>query len=379
MRRAGLPALLCALLVAGCGGAGGPHIQPGLTLGNVRLPPGEFGRSVVRVGGLSAADVAGAAALALFDRRQPPTGWVLARDDDWHDSVLAAQFAAGPVYSGLLAVDPDYLPTAATDVLKRIRPRMFPKAKGLEGLVVGGATPNLFGDVDQLDLKVSLLRAGSPEQLALKTVPYRGGFSGAYSDSVMIVSNADRDYALPAAAWSAYSGDTLAFTDRDTLPQATRDLLVQRQKLRIEQPSIYIVGPPSAVSSRVAAELRRYGPVKRISGADPAAVSVAFARYHDPATGFGWGIGGGPASVSLVNRGQWANAIGAFSYAARGPQAPLLLLDRNDRLPPSVASYLTGLGQRGGRAQAYAFGDAKSIATGVLRQVDTLLSGGRGA
>lgn len=375
--RAGLAALLCAVLIAGCGDSAKPRKTPTAVIGNVKLPPGEFGRNVVRVGGMSPADVAGAAALAMFSAEQPPTGWILVRDDDWRDTVLAAQFAAGPVYAGLLAVDPDYLPTAAVDVLKRIRPRAFPKAKGLQGLVVGGATPNLFGDVDELGIKMSLLKARTPEQLALQTVPYRGGFSGAYSDSVIIVSNADRDYALPAAAWSAYSGDTLAFVDRDEIPQATRDLLVQRQKLRIEKPSIYIVGPPSSVSAGVAAQLRRYGPVKRISGNTPADVSVAFARYHDPDTGFGWGLEGGPTSVSLVNRAQWGNAIAAFSYAARGPQAPLLLLDSGDKLSPAVAGYLEDLGRRG-HAQAYAFGDGRSISTPLLRKVDAML-GGRNA
>ena len=370
--------LLCAVLIAGCGGPARSPTAPAAVIGNVKVPPGEFGRSVVRVGGLSPSDVAGAAALAMFSTHEPPTGWVLARSDDWRDSVLAAQFAAGPVYAGLLAVDRGYLPTAATDVLRRIRPRAFPKAQGLEGLVVGGASTGLFGDVDQLGLKVSLLRAGTPAELALQTVPYRGGFSGAYSDSIMIVSNADRDYALPAAAWSAYSGDSMAFVDRDAIPQATRDLLVQRRKLRIDQPSIYIVGPPSVVSDRVAAQLRAYGPVKRIGGATPADVSVAFARYHDPATGFGWGIKDGPTSVSLVDRRQWGNAIGAFAFAARGPQAPLLLLDDADRLPASVEGYLDDLGRRG-NGEAYAFGDEKSVSTAVLRHVDAILAGSRGA
>ena len=128
----------------------------------------------------------------------------------------------------------------------------------------------------------------------------------------------------------------------------------------------------------MAAELGRYGPVKRIGGSTPAEVAVAFARYHDSGTGFGWGIAGGPSSVSLVNRHQWANAIGAFSFAARGPQAPLLLLDERGRLPGAVASYLDEMGRRGD-AQAYAFGDRRSITTTVLREVDTILSGGEGA
>jgi hypothetical protein len=205
-------------------------------------------------------------------------------------------------------------------------------------------------------------------------VPYRGGFAGAYSDAVVVVSREARDYALPAAAWSAYSGDTLAFVGRDDIPEATRELLAQRAKLRLEQPFIYVVGPSEVVSPAVVAGLRRYGPVKRIAEGSPVESAVALARYHDPKTGFGWGLRRGPASVSLVNRRDWGNATGAFSFAARGPQAPLLLLDAAGELPAPVEGYLAELAQRG-PGQAFAFGDSESIGSAVLSRIDDLLEG----
>ena len=366
-----------ALLIAGCGGGGAsaPHAPPPVSFGATRVPPGEFGRNVVRVGGLSPTDVASAAAMAMFSKHDPPSGWILTGEHDWRSTVLGAQFAAAPVNAGILPIDPDYLPTAADDVLRRIKPSSFPKAKGLQALVLGRATPHLFGDVADLDVKLSLLKAPTPDRLALDTVPYRGGFAGAYSSSVVIVSEDARDYALPAAAWSAYSGDTMAFVSRDGIPAATRELLHQRSKLRLEQPSIYVVAPSDVVSDAVVNDLRRYGPVTRIAGSTPAEVSVALARFHDARTGFGWGLAKGPASVSLVDRRDWGNAVGALAFAARGPQAPLLLLDRADRLPGPVAAYLKDLG-RDGPSQAFAFGNRDSIASSLLEQVDAMLGSG---
>ena len=373
----GIALSVATMMVGGCGGtAEKPPTLP--TLGATKVMPGEFGRNVVRIGGLSPTDVAGAAVMALYSRDQPPAGWVLAADGDWRSAIIGAQFAAGPVYAGVLPIKADYLPTAADDVLRRIKPPGFPKGHGLQALVLGHGTRNLFGDVDALGLKPSLLKAPSADRLALDTVPYRGGFAGAYSDSVVIVSNEARDYALPAAAWSAYSGDTVAFVHRDRVPAATRALLMQRRKLRVEQPSIYVVGPSNVVSDAVLGALRRYGPVKRIGGTTPAEVSVALARFHDPKTGFGWGIKHGPASVSLVNRRTWGNAVAALSFAARGPQAPLLLLDRAGSLPAPVASYLRDLGAKG-PSQAFAFGDRASIASGLLTRVDTLMGRQAGA
>jgi hypothetical protein len=195
---------------------------------------------------------------------------------------------------------------------------------------------------------------------------------------VVVVSSEARDFALPAAAWSAYSGDTLAFVQRDAVPAATRALLTQRQKLRLERPSIYVVGPGDVVSPRVVDELRRYGPVERIGGRTPAQAAVALARYHDPETGFGWGLEHGPASVLLVNRRDWGNAVGAFSFAAQGPRAPLLLLDGARAAPAAVTRYLEQIARRGA-AQAFAFGDDASISSKLLTRIDALLgAGGRG-
>jgi putative cell wall binding repeat protein len=357
-----------ALCATGCGD--GDRAKTPATLGAAKPAPVEIGRNVARVPGLSPADVSAAAVLSAFDGQQPPSGWVLVRQNSWREAALAAQFAATPVRAGILPIKSQYLPTGSADVLGRIKPSGFPKADGLEAVVLGHVSKDVFVDLEDLGLKPTQLEAATPERLAADLVPFRGGWAGRHSASVVVVSSEARDYALPAAAWSAYSGDTLAFVSRRGVPKHTAALLAQRQKLLLDKPSIYVIGPPGVVPDAVLDQLRPHGEVKRVPGRNAVETAVELARYKDPKTGFGWGLRRGQASVSLVNTRDWANAIGAFAFAAGGPQAPLLLTDDPSRLPRPVEHYLRELA---GPSQGFAFGDAKSISPQVLGQMDELL------
>ena len=56
----------------------------------------------------------------------------------------------------------------------------------------------------------------------------------------MLVASSDRpDFAMPAAAWAAKSGDPVLWTGRDELPADTRAAIAAHKK-----PRIYVLGPP---------------------------------------------------------------------------------------------------------------------------------------
>jgi hypothetical protein len=210
--------------------------------------------------------------------------------------------------------------------------------------------------------------------LGAKLVPFRGGWAHMYSDAVVIASGQQRDFALPAAAWSAYSGDSVGFVNRDSVPSATVGMLVQRQKLRVSKPTIYIVGPSSVISNGVASKLAAYGAVKRVAGPTAADTAVALARYRDNATGFGWGLSRAPLSVSVMNPKRWGTALGALQMAAVGPQAPLLLTDAHGNLPRSAIRYLQDARASASQpSQGYVFGDIKAVPSRTLSQLDSLL------
>ena len=112
---------------------------------------------------------------------------------------------------------------------------------------------------------------------------------------------------MPAAGWAAESGDPILFVTGSTIPAATRQALLAHQS-----PHIYVLGPPSVIGAGVLKALGRYGKVKRVGGADPAANSVAFAEYRDPACAYGQPC---------------AHVPGSFGWAIRSPGHGYVLLN----------------------------------------------------
>jgi hypothetical protein len=363
--------LVVALATAatGCGDKGDSKREP---LAPARTPAtGETARGAARIPGLAASDVAAAAVLAAYPPgKSSPNGWVLLPDDDWHDAVLGAQFAAAPVNAGLLIRKSDYFPPASADLIKRIQPKGFPRGQGLKAIIMGPGKGDILVDLQEQRLRLTQLK-GKPAGLAKTLVPFSGGYAHKFSDNVVVISSQDRarDYALPAAAWSAYSGDALAFVDGGKVPKETAELLVQRKKVRLNTPNVYVFGPKSVIPAKVDKELARYGKVQRIGGGNPIEAAIAFAKFKDPKTGFGWGIDKGPASLSLVNLKDWGNAVGAFTFAAAGPQAPLLLTDDSRRLPRQVLDYARSVRDPDQDGQGFVFGDPRSISTDALHKL----------
>jgi hypothetical protein len=364
-----------ALVGSGCGGGAKNKGQP-LEAAHGTVRQADFGQRAVRVRGLSPMDVAGAAVLAAYPGDDiQPNGLVLPRLDRWQEVLLAAQFAAPPVSAAVLPRRRDYLPTATADLVDRLNLRGFPKASGVQAVVLGQATDEVFGAIQQKGFKLTQLKARTPARLSFDIVPFRGGWAAAYSDQIVVVSSEQRDQALPGAAWSAYSGDTLVYAGRNSIPADTRAVLVQRKKLRLDSPHMYLIGPPSAISQGVEQELRAYGPVTRIGGPTAADTAIALARYHDASSGFGWGLRGGPGNFSFVNPRDWGNVVGAFAFAGAGPQAPLLLTRRDGSLSPALRAYLRQVrSPRGG--QGFVLGDERSIPPATLTEIDGLLAPG---
>jgi putative cell wall binding repeat protein len=364
-----------ALAVSGCGGDDDgspatlrPPVDPQDYL--------EWGQNAARVGGISAADVAAGATMAVYpsDGGERPSSWFLVRDDRWTDAVIAAQFATKPINAGLGVIDKDYVPTPTVDMLARVTVKGFPKAKGLEAAVFGKAGTDVFVALKDRKLKMTQLKAPTPFELAEKIVPFHGGGARKYSSSIVVASADERSYALPAAAWSAYSGDALVLAERDVLPAATRRVIAQREKLTLERPAIYVIGPEDVISDSVVAELAAYGEVKRIAGDSAVETAIALARYRDPETLFGWGLRRAPANFSLVNEEDWGDAVGAFTFAAVGPQAPILLTDSTEALPEPLVRYLDSL--RGAeQSHGFVFGDRESIGSAEFEQFDEALVG----
>ena len=332
----------------------------------------EFGKNAARVGGFSSADVAAAAVTAAYPPGgAQPSSWFLVRKENWRSAALAAQFSTRLIGAAVLPIEKEFLPTPTVDTLSRIKVRGYPKTKGLNTIVLGKATTDVFIDLNDRKLKMTQLKE-SPYKLSEKMVALHGGAAGRFTDNIVVASGEQREYALPAAAWTAYSGDTLVFAGNDSLPEETLRVVAQREKLRLEKPTIYLIGPEKVISEDVAAALAPYGEVRRVAGRSAVETAIALARRYDKDTLFGWYAGEAPASFTIVNQNHGGNAIGAWQFAAVGPQAPLLLTDSSRRLPRPLVRYLDSV--RGSeKSYGFVFGDRKSISSAAFTQFDGLL------
>jgi hypothetical protein len=185
------------------------------------------------------------------------------------------------------------------------------------------------------DLKTAVIRGRNRYERAAAIDRYWSTARGEPSGDVVIASGEQPEWAMPAAAWAAFSGDTVLFTERDRLPAATVRALRAHSR-----PSIFILGPERVISRRVARALRRLGRVNRIGGRAerPVDGAIAFATYSKG--DFGWDANQPGHNFSLASVDRPADAAAAAPLATNGVFAPLLLTNSSKRLPRALESYL---------------------------------------
>ena len=204
----------------------------------------------------------------------------------------------------------------------------------------------------------------------------------------MIVSGDNAAYAMPAAGWSAESGDPILFVTHRGIPEPTRQALLSHQK-----PNIYVIGPPSVIPDSILTQLHKYGKVKRVGGADPSANSVAFTIYRDPPCAFGqpcahvpgsfgWAMRSPGHGYVLLNTSRPLDAAASAALSSSGDYGPQLLIDNASKLPSSVLNYFLdyatpGFTQEGPTAAVYnhgwVIGDTSAISVPVQAEMDSLL------
>jgi hypothetical protein len=323
-------------------------------------------KNTLRVGGADAVADAAGVALATFPS-QAPDAVALADARDWRTGVLASMLAAAPVRAAVLLTDGSSLPDATRTALERLAPRGAAAIGGAQVVRVGAGTARPDGlrtrdlggrDVFALGRAVDALQAAA---------------AGRPSDRVVLVPAADPAIAMPAAAWAARSGDAVLFTERDRLPDDTRRAIAARQ-----QPRIYVLGPPSAISDAVLAQLRGLGTVRRIGDADPVRNAIAFARYSD--SGFGWGVTDPGHGFTFARADRPGDAAASALPAAHGQYAPLLLVRDPRRLDPALESYLLDVQPgytrdpvRGVYNRGWILGDDRAISVAAQARIDALL------
>jgi hypothetical protein len=286
--------------------------------------------NTTRIGGPDPASNAAAAALAVFpgtNEKQRPIAVALVDTEDWAGAIAAAVLMAEPIRAPLLFGEPEGVPDPTAEALETLQPH--------GGAASGGDAVLAIGDVQVPNgMSAAKVAAGDAATEAAAIARLRDRIAGTKPDAIILASSSEPAFAAPAAAYAARSGDPVLFTDAKELPQETIAALRRDKGV-----PVYALGPGSAISGKVLKEVEGMGgaEVQRISGDNPVAAAIAFARFDDGK--FGWHVTDPGHGFVLVRSDSPQEAAAAAPLSAAGTWGPLLLTDSADTLPSELRGY----------------------------------------
>lgn len=286
--------------------------------------------NTTRIGGSDPEANAAGVALAVYPSAggsAPPPAVTLVAEDDWQGAIAASVLASDPIHAPILIGSSDGLPDATGDAIAALGPTGSPET--------GGAGAFAIGDVDAPEgIETASGRGADPAALAAAIDRLREKLLGRQPDHIVIASEEEAAFAMPAAAWAARSGDPVLFARSDELPRPTAEALKRHKGV-----PVYVLGPSSVISSQVVRQIAQLtGPPNRVSGEDPVANAIEFARYADGT--FGWNINDPGHGFVVARSDRPADAATASSLSASGTWGPLLLTDSASELPGALRGYL---------------------------------------
>jgi hypothetical protein len=288
-------------------------------------------KNTTRVAGADAiADVAGVAGAVWPSTSDTtrPRAVVIVDKDNWQGGIAASAFAGTAFRAPILLSDGGELPSVSADTLDRLDPPGADVTKNAEIIRIGSVPPEPDGR------RTTTIDGDDVYALASEIDRAHAVATGEPSDDVIVASGERAEYAMPAAAMAARSGDAVLFAARDELPEPTVEALERHDK-----PDVFVLGPESVVSAEVERKLRPLARrVQRVDGPTPVQNAIEFARFQSGS--FGWGAEVPGQNFTVVSTSRPLDAVGAASLATNGVFAPLLLTDDADTLPRSLESYL---------------------------------------
>lgn len=362
--------IVAAIVGGGSGGGGG--------VSGVSYPAFAT-KNTSRVGGGSPAADAAGVALAVFPSTTPalrPAAVTLVKESEWAEAIAAASLVAAPVRAPILFAAGGELPQVSEETLSTLDPQGDKATRGAAVFAIGAAPAPSGG-------RTTRVRGKSPAAVAAGIATLRERLAGAPPKNVLLVSESEPGFAMPAAAWAARSGDPILLTASGKLPEATAGAL-----RRNPNATVYILGPSSAISSPVVREVAKIAKaVRRVSGEDPVANAVAFARFRDGE--FGWDINDPGHGFVVARSDSPLDAAAAAPLSAAGTWGPLLLSDDADTLPGAVRGYLLDVKPgyttdptRAFYNHVWVIGDQRAISVDQQAEIDSLAElakiGGKG-
>jgi hypothetical protein len=347
--------------------------------------PASATRNTVRVGGADAAADAAGVANALYPATSDadrPTAVVLVDQEDWVTGIAASVLAGTPIGAPILLSDGSDLPTATEETLERLAPKGSDLSEDAQVIRLGPDVPRPEG------FRTAVVEGDTPFERAAAIDRFFSAARGRPSNDVLLYSGEQPEWAMPAAAWAARSGDSVLPVRAGRIPAPVLDAIRQH-----ERPNVFLLGSEQVISKRVVGQLegereRRGGgrnrptgiarSVERIDGATPVENAIAFTRYEKG--DFGWGVVVPGYNFTLANVSRALDAAAAAALATRGVFAPLLLTDDPARLPKPLEEYFLsvqpGYDEDPGEAvynRAWILGDEDAVSVEQQAQLDAIM------
>jgi hypothetical protein len=294
----------------------------------------------------------------------PDRPWALTLlvPDDPLTAITAVPLIHFPDDAPILYVTKHGIPQVTLNEIKRLGDTGISRYNNVDAFLVGAAAnPAVESKLKSIGLITKEVTASSVPELADKVDQLYGSIEnpdtgvpnmGNGAENVMIGSMDGKDYQylLPATHWVAHMASGLAWVSKNSVPQATIDLL----KRRNGQARIYLFGGPDQISGAVAKQLAQYGTIIRVTNDDivafnadpvdnPIDTAIAFAKMWDPAGMVGWKITGPGHGFTLVNINDWQAAVASAPLSHLGFHAPLLFTDSATQLPAADGGYYSSV------------------------------------
>jgi len=347
VRWAGVTLLATGVLVAGCSTQGSEQ-QPKPAAEQTRQESAAgkadtaqamlATKNTTRITGGSAEEIALSASRMIWPATAngtKPNVVLLAPSDNWQTQLVGLDLVHHPSDGPLLVTEKGKVSEVVLNEIKRLNPK---GAQDGTQVITIGMEANAVKQITDASLKVKEIKGETPEKIAAAIDEYYASVDGELPQSVVVSTSEKAEFAAPAGSWISHMPEPLLYVTKDKIPAETEAAL----KRRNGKANIYLLGPEDAVGKQVENDLKKHGNVIRISGNDPVTNAIAFAKYKDAKTGFGWGITQPGHGLVLVNVENISKSLPALPFAHRGKHAPLLLTEK-EKAPETLLTYLKEL------------------------------------
>ena len=142
---------------------------------------------------------------------------MLVDKDDWATAISASVLVGRPIGAPILLTDGGDMPPVSQDVLDRLKPKGSDLSKDAQVIRVGPDVARPSG------YKTALIEGDTPFERAAAVDRFFSAARGKPSNDVVLFSADNAEYAMPAAAWAARSGDAALPVTKGRDPGADRE------------------------------------------------------------------------------------------------------------------------------------------------------------